>query len=81
MQTRSLHLAYVSLLIVLGLTVTLSFPFSMYVFATIKALIILFFFMHVRQSDEASKTYLILAVALLVIAMVGIWDDIAFRGP
>jgi heme/copper-type cytochrome/quinol oxidase subunit 4 len=80
MQTRSLHLAYLALLLVLGLTITFTFPFSMYFFATIKALIILFYFMHVRHSDEASKTYLILAFALLGVAVFGIWDDIAFRG-
>lgn len=80
MQTRAIHLAYLSLLLILGLTVALSFPFSLYVFAIIKSLIILFFFMHIQRSDEASRLYIFLAVALMAIIIVGVWDDIAFRG-
>ncbi|MGE3610597.1 MAG: hypothetical protein AB7I27_13485 [Bacteriovoracaceae bacterium] len=79
MRTKSIHLAYLSLLILLVITILFSFPYSLYLFATIKALIIISIFMHLSHAEEISKIYLFFALALLGIAFIGIIDDYVFR--
>lgn len=79
MSAKSIHLSYLALLAILAITVTVHFPFSMYFFATVKAAIILFFFMHVARSETASRLYLFMAFALLLIGIAGFLDDVIFR--
>lgn len=79
METRSIHLAYVSLLILLGLTTLLHFPMSLYFFAGLKALVILYIFMGFRKTDEPSKIFMFLALVTLAVMILFIYDDVAFR--
>lgn len=80
MHTTRIHLAYISLLVLLAITVLFSFPYSMYFFATLKASIILIIFMHFLKSEEISKIYVFMAIALLGIAVFGTLDDLVLRG-
>ena len=79
MTAKQIHLAYAALLLVLLVTVFVHFPFSLYLFALIKSMIILTVFMKLNQTDEASKIYLIIAVATLAVMGLFVWDDLYFR--
>lgn len=79
MKTNTLHLAYIALIVVFAATLLLSFPYSLYIFATIKALIILFIFMHFHKMNRYSHFYLIFGFFLLGILIMGILDDVKFR--
>lgn len=79
MKTKDLHLAYMGLIILLTLTILVSFPYSMYLFATLKASLIVIFFMRISKSENASKLYMFIALALMGIILIGTLDDVVLR--
>ena len=79
MKTTQLHLAYIGLILLLTLTILISFPYSMYLFATMKAALIVIFFMKISKSENASKLYMFIAVALMGIILLGTLDDVLLR--
>lgn len=79
MSLKSYTLAYVLLVVLLAMTILLPFQQSLYVYATLKAGIIFFVFMHALSTEKTVKLYLVLAVFLVTVLVVGVLDDQLFR--
>lgn len=79
MKTMNIHLGYFSLLIILCLTIFWHFPFSLYLFALIKSLIILYAFMNFRRAGKDSHIYFLLSLLTLGILFIFVYDDLHFR--
>ena len=79
MENKKTHFAYLGLLLLLTLTILISFPFSMHLFATMKASLIAIFFMNITKSEDASKLYMFIALALMGIILIGTLDDVVLR--
>jgi caa(3)-type oxidase subunit IV len=77
---------YLSLLVVLAVTFGVSFlklgfanDLLAWAFAVIKALLILYGFMHFRRELENSKIYFIVCLLTLLLLVIGVLDDLLFR--
>jgi len=79
MNKKSIQLTYIALILLLAITVYISFPYSMYLFATMKALLILLFFMRITTAEKASKLYMFIALSLLAVMVFGVLDDVTIR--
>lgn len=78
--------AYLCLSVLLGLTFLVSFAelgllndVLAWGLAALKALIILFVFMHYRRELESSRIYFLLGLFMSVLLLVGMLDDVLFR--
>ena len=84
-SSKPYHLAYAGLLLLLGITVGVSFlqiphkELISYGFATLKALLILFVFMKFHQTNFTSKLYFVLGFVGVANLILYVMNDLLFR--
>lgn len=86
MGSKSVHLAYLGLLVLLSMTVYMSYmelgfgnELLAYGFAILKSLIILIVFMSFSKENIVSKLYFYMALFGILLIVVFVMDDLVFR--
>ncbi|WP_408098980.1 hypothetical protein ACJVC5_08685 [Peredibacter sp. HCB2-198] len=87
MGSKIVHLAYIGLLLLLFMTVSLSYlelgygnELLAYGFAILKSLIILIVFMSLLKENVISKVYFYMALFGILLIVVFVMDDLVYRG-
>jgi caa(3)-type oxidase subunit IV len=77
---------YITLLVILAATFCASFinlgpgnEILAWAFGVMKAVVILFGFMHFRRELESSKIYFLVGLLTVLLLVVGMLDDVLFR--
>ena len=86
MGSKQVHLAYLGLLVLLSMTVYMSYmelgfgnELLAYGFAILKSLIILIVFMSFSKESIVSKLYFYMALFGILLIVVFVMDDLTFR--